>query len=298
MLKERGRVKTVIGNTALSLTADAGESFRIRGIRVYNPASAYLSVTVDKLLVQYLGVSGTQGNHAGFPNGGIALPGLFDWLVEKGVFRPIPIAKGQTIAFSGVNQAGSIQQLLYDVYDADDVRANEPNGIQSPEYDYISYGSYSTTLADGNNLLETQLSSVQFPAFPFGKVVPSKHSMILRGVAFSDVGKTSGTAANKQNTKYLRLIRDRETLFDEDRNGLLYYGAAPASDGTDVGTGSSQGGNLNAADGRSPLLFEPGLEFREGDDLDVYIETAVSAGSANLAAADCRVGFIFNVRRG
>lgn len=296
MLRERGRVKFVAGNTDLSLSPEAKESYRVRQILTNSSAGAYASVTVDKVLAAYIRQTGNRGSHSAFLGTSYQQHTLWNWLVERGIFRPIPVPKGSTLTITGVKQSTSFQAVVYDAYDPDDVREGEANGPGAKEYDLLQYGSYSTTLAAGDNLYATQLSSTQYPAFPFGKSVPSKHRMILRGIAFSDVGYTTGTAANKQATNYLKLVRNREVLFDEDRNGLPYYTSAPASDSITVGTGKSIGGDLSTADLRLPLIFPEPLVFNEGDDLDVIVTTAVAAGSANIAAADAAVCLIFNVQ--
>jgi hypothetical protein len=297
MLKERGRVKQVVGNTDFTLTADAGESFRVRAVRIADPVSAYASILVDKVLCGYIRVSGTQGNHAPFPLGGIGKLGLYDWLIKEGIFRPIPIAKGQTFQITGVKQATSFVQIIYDVYDENDVRANEVNGSLANEYDLLQYGEYSTTIPAGSVQYQTQLTSNQYPAFPFGKVVPSKTTMILRAMAFSDVGKDGTAGTNVQVTQYVRLVRNRETLFDEDRNGFQYYGVAPGAGLTVIGAGHSLAGGHVVEDGREIYLFEPALNFAEGEDLDVYLQTVLLAGAEIFTAADANLCLVFNVRR-
>jgi hypothetical protein len=67
-LKEPLMVKTVAGNTDLTLEADPGEAFRVLDIQVYNPASNYLTVKIDKSTVGYFRVGGTLGSHLPFIN--------------------------------------------------------------------------------------------------------------------------------------------------------------------------------------------------------------------------------------
>ena len=55
--------KTVLGNTNLSLTANIGESFMVRDILIANPASAALSVQVDRFTAGFFRVSGELGSH-------------------------------------------------------------------------------------------------------------------------------------------------------------------------------------------------------------------------------------------
>jgi hypothetical protein len=46
-------VKTVLGDTDLELKADPGESFLIKDIRIYNPASNYVTLQTSKTTVGY-----------------------------------------------------------------------------------------------------------------------------------------------------------------------------------------------------------------------------------------------------
>lgn len=292
-MREKGRVKTVIGATDLSLTMEANQSARVRAIYVKNPVSAWASVTVDKLLVAYIHVSGTQGNHAPFPVKTPPVNGLFNRLIHDGIFRPIPLAKGQTLKITGVNQATSKCAVLYDVYDPDDVKETEPNGTKSGEYDFLSYGSYSTTLIDGDNQLVTQQSSPQYPAFPWGKAVPAKTQMSLRGIAFNDYAESDATG--RQITTFLKIVRNRETLFDEDRNGLPYRGLIPTASGTAIGTGESVAGNQSDVDFKDFLKIDPPLVFKEGEDLDVYETTSVLSGAGTIANTALIATMIFNV---
>lgn len=286
-------VKTVSGNTDLELQAEANESFRITDIMVSSPSSNYISVYVDKVLVAYYRVGGNLGNHLNFPLQDEENSSLLGKLIDMGVFRPIPVPKGSKVKITGVAQAGSLQVIVYDEYDENDVRPTEPNGTDSREYDYINYGRYSGTLASGDNLYSVQQTSNQFPAFPFGDVVPAGRNITLHGIVATDVGLNDG--ANEQNTQYLKMVRNRKVLFDEDLNGLPFFGSIPATATTNFGLGQSIIGNYTDVDQRLMYLFPEPLTYSPGEDLDVYVNTAIAAGSAALSASDCEVGFIASV---
>jgi len=290
------RIKTVTGATDLALAADAGESLLVLGIYVYNPASNYLTVKVDNTSVGYFRVGGTQGNHLFYPTDSDHRGNLLDLLRDLGLFSGIPIAEGQQLTFDGVAQSGAYQTVIYRKGAAGDYTSNMPNGSDSDKYLLLNYGRYSTTLVDGDNLYETAQTPVEFPGFPWGKTVPASKTIRIYGIAFSDVGKTSSSASNQHETQYLKLIKEREVLFDDDRNGLLCYGAASAStDGTYVAAGQSVLGNRSDADLSDPLIFDEPLVFGPNEELNVYVTTDVVAGSANLAAADAEVCLIQTV---
>jgi len=91
----------------------------------------------------------------------------------------------------------------------------------------------------------------------------------------------------------LKLIRNRETLFDEDKNGLLYYGAIPASaSAIGVGNGSSIGGNRTSLDPRMPVIFPSPLKFVGGDELDVYVNMQVVSTNCGVSCTDAMVNFL------
>ena len=297
MLRERSKIKTVAGATQFSLQAEAGQSIRVTNIHIYSPSSEYATLFVNNAVVGYFRVGGgTLGNHLAYPGTDVERLTLYKFLLQSAIFSPIPIATGQVLKISGVHDSDSVVTVIYDLYDAGDVQNTEPNGSHAKRFGYINYGRYSGTLASGDNLLATQQTTNQFPAFPFGAVVPAKHKVKMFGILASDFGRASGTASNKQATSYLKLIRNRITLFDDDRNGIPMIAAAPSSDGTNIGIGQGIIGNYDDIDQRLPYMFDTPLEFTEGESLDVYLTTVLAAGSANIAAKDAEVGFILDVQ--
>lgn len=297
MLKERNRQKTITGTSAITLIADANESYRVKNIEVYGPTTNYATITVDRLVVGYWRVGGNLGNHLPFRDEVGVKRSLFGELVKRGIFRPIPIPSGMTMTITGVAVAGAITTITYDVYDKDDVKASEPNGIESREYDLIQYGQYSTTLADGDNKYATQITDSSFPPFPFGEVVPSKHTFQLRGILATPVHDGGTAPARVQDTQRLRLTQDREVLFDEDRLGYPLFASAVSVVTLSVGGIASFTGNMSDVDAAEPYFYDPPLTFQSGEELTVTVTTSLSTGNALIAAADAEVGLIFNVRK-
>ncbi len=291
-------VKTVQGNTDLELQPPSGKSYRIQAIQVYNPASNYAKAIVDRSTVAYYRVGGNLGNHLPFRIQDVSNYNLMEYLIDNAVFRPIPVASGQLFKITGVAQAGAVQVVVYSEHAEGEVRNTEPNGSMSKDIDYINYGQYaSATLADGENAISVQISPSEFPAFPFGADVPSRSKITIFGILASDVGVTSGTAANKQASSYLKLRFERETLFDEDLNGLPIIGSAPATDGSNFGVGQSLIGNYSSVDLRPPLFFPKPLVFEAGEELELLLNTPVSLGVANIAKADAEIGLICRLER-
>lgn len=294
-LKRAGMVKTVTGNTDLTLEANANESFRITNIYIDTPSDDYIDCYIDKTQVGYWRVGGNLGNHLPFPIEDEENSSLFGWLVERGIHRPYPVPAGMQFKIVGAAQAGAKQVVVYDEYDAGDVSASEPNGPDATEYDYLNYGRYSTTLASGDNLYETQQTPNQFPAFPFGKTVPAGHSITTFGVAASDYGERDGTGA--QGTQYIKFSKNRKVLFDEDLNGVPFFGSVSSTASTNFGEGQSLFGNYSDVDQRLPWIFSASLNFSAGDDLDVFVNTTLVSGSVTIAAADAEIALIQSVKR-
>ena len=295
-VKERFMVKTVEGDDDLELQAKSGESILIKDVRIYNPASNYATLRVEKTTVGYFRVGGTLGSHLGFSPSDSDKKTILGYLAEKGIFGGIPVAEGETFTISGVAQSGAIQQVVYEIYDAGDITNTMENGSQAGDYFFINYGRPSA-VNDGDNVYTSTQNPAEFPDFPFGEVVPSGHVISLIGILGSDFGKTSGSGANKQITKYLKFVKGREVLFDEDRQGIPMIGSAPDSDGSNIGEGYSLIGNYSDIDRREPFMFPEPLEFIAGEELNVYLTTDVLTGSANMSTDEAEIGLILRVRK-
>jgi len=186
--------------------------------------------------------------------------------------------------------------VVYEKYDAGDITNTAENGSQAGNYIFINYGRPSS-VSDGDNLYTTTQCPAEFPDFPFGKTVPSGHVISILGILFSDIGKTSDSASNKQITKYLKFIKGREVLYDEDRNGIIVMGTAPTSDGTNIGSGQSLCGNYSDVDRREPFWFAEPQNFVSGEELNIYLTTDVESGSANISTSEVELGLIMKVAR-
>lgn len=297
MLREKAKVKTVEGNTQFTLTAPAGKSYRIQDIFVNTPATQYATLTVDRTVVGYFRVGGGDlGNHLPFPISDEENTTLYRLMIDRGISTPIPVATGETFTITGVHQATSTVTVVYDEYDAADVRNTEPNGSQSNRFQFINYGRFTGVLADGDNKYTVQQTTSQFPAFPFGEVVPAKTKARILGVVASDVNRYSASN-NRQRTKYLRMVRNRKVLFDDSLNGHPFIGSSSfVSNVTGVGLGISAIGNYDDVDRRLPLLFENPLEFGEGEALELFVNTSLVTGAVNLPAASVEVGLVMDVQ--
>jgi len=210
---------------------------------------------------------------------------VLQYLAEKGLFTGYPVAEGETFIIEGVHQAGSVVQIIYEIHTPDDITPELQNGSRSKSYQFMNYGDTGATVSSATSTLyDNPVNPAEFPAFPFGKVVPAKLKASIHAIFASDVCIFGASTSNYTQTQYLKLIKDRETLFDEDRLGLLLYApTTPAvANLTLIGEGFSNCHNLSDIDGQEPLIFQPALEYDQGDELNIYLATAIGGTGANL----------------
>jgi len=302
MLKQANCVKRITASGGGDLHADAGESFVITGLYC-NPSGndTYLTLRVDRKTVGVYRVGGRAGNHLSYYTEGNFKNNLMEFLTRKGVNVTIPVAEGQTFNVSRYAETGEVI-IVYAIYDAGDIRADMPNGSDAKEYTFMQYmDGVNALTASGDVVITASLSPSEFPDFPCGKVVPARHTIDILGICGSPVGdKTSGD--NYFLSEYLKLVKDRETLFDEDRNGIPFFAKKPDEDevlyrttmsliGDCVMNSYSQSHELLA----DPLLFDPPLHFVSGEELIVTVGMALT-GSHTLTASIQSLAAIMGVK--
>jgi len=225
-----------------------------------------------------------------------------EWLASKNINMTIPVAEGQELAIDrGVGDIGDVT-VIYDMYDAGDILATMPNGTDAKEYTFIQYMTTSAALAKaGDHLLDLSLSPGEFPDFPCGKVVPARSGIDILGIIGAPVSEFADPG--NVTSQYLKLIKDREILFDEDRNGIPFFAteadagvaAKYITDMSLIGDCVSVGADLSDPGYGLPLLFDPPLHFVSGEELLVYLNVGwVTPGT--LAATDVRVAMIEHVK--
>jgi len=303
MLKQANCIKRALTTKAFTLQANAGESFLIRNIIFGAIATTgYPVLRVDRKTVGcYRG--GAQGaTHLGHVADTFLPMNLMEWLMSKGINMSIPVAEGQTFTIDrGSSDTGDVT-VIYDMYDAGDIRADMVNGSDSKEYNFLQYMTAAAALESaGDHLLSVSLSPGEFPDFPCGKVVPARMKIDVLGIAGAPLSK-GDAAAGYTTTQYLKLVKDRECLFDEDRNGIPFFGtdnttatAIYATVMSLIGDCVSVGADFADPGYGLPLLFDPALHFESGEELLVYLNCAYNA-SGTIAVAEVRVALILNVK--
>jgi len=163
------------------------------------------------------------------------------------------------------------------------MRSDMPNGSQASEYTFMQYLSTSETpVASQDIALDTSLSPAEFPDFPAGKDVPANHEITMLGLAGHPF-TTGGVGPNNWGTSFLKLIREREVLFDDDRNGIPFDGQDDqATTDTYMCNFSLIGPCVDVLLDTAvrayglPLLFDPPLVFKAGEELNIYLSGIMS----------------------
>jgi hypothetical protein len=303
MLIESNCIKTALNTAGLTLQADTGESFLVKGIYVGTVTTAgYLTIKVDNYTVASYRVAGKRGNELGGVKKMQFGINLMRYLVDRGLPFAIPVAEGQKLTLPVLDGVGYMM-VNYDRYSAGDIKATMPNGTASKKYGFIQYLDSSGVLtASGDLMLDTSLSPAEFPAFPANEVVPSKMSISILGIEgcpFADFA----SANNGFYTKYLKLIRDRQVLFDEDRNGFLFWGNPATTGANDYSYAVSLIGSVGEQQigdwcykVQPPFMFDPPLKFNSGDELLVYL-SIIKIGTHTMPADLPDIGLILQVDR-
>lgn len=303
MLRQSNCIKSALNTAGLTLEAGTGESFLVKAIHIGRVTTAgYLAIKVDNFSVAYYNVYGKRGNELGGQRLDYKGYNIMKKLVDRGLPFSIPIGEGQKMTLPVLDGIGSMQ-VIYDRYDAQDILPTMPNGTASKKFGFIQYLRESAVLtASGDMVLDTAITPAEFPDFPAGRAVPARMKIKLHGIYGSPVADFV-SASNGFYTTYLKLVREREVLFDEDRKGFPFLGYASATGAADYGKVESLigcGGERTDADADykfdDPLFFVPALEFGSGEELLVYL-TWVKVGTHTMAANLPAVALILEVNR-
>ena len=288
-----------IGNLAHSHAIEHNNT-DIGGTQVVAGITDALGVDIVTIGIPELDAAATE--HANVVKYGSIPVGqtLLGLLGKLGLFNGYPIGEGQKLTLSRVKQADCLQMVVYEKYDAGDIKPTDPNGTEATEYTFINYGRVAAAVATSvSTVFSVVKTAFEFPDFPFAKDVPAKTEIDLLGILFSDV-VDDRSSDDTMNTDYLKLVRARETLFDEEKNGLLVKGLIGTTDAeAQFARGYSVIGNYSSIDGKLPLMFDPPLTFTPGEELGIYITTTAgdSQSASDLLAADLEIGLIERVRR-
>jgi len=201
---------------------------------------------------------------------------LLDYLAKKGLWKGLPIAEGETLKITGTAKANAKQIVIYEIHEAGDITADMENGSKSGIYTFLNYGNCTSSInINGDTLYNNSISPAEFPGFPFGAVVPAKHQIEILGICGTPFAPKENDDTNYIYTQFMKFIKDREVLFDEDRQGIIFenkqFSLTNREDS--FGQGISLIGNKSEYDLNDPFMFDPPLIFLPGDELGVYLTT-------------------------
>lgn len=218
-LKQPYMVKTGIDVDYLTLRADPGKAFLVKEIGSNNTDPAeFTKVTIDRVTLAYLMTYDGHCNQFWFSHIEKTPLQLMRYLYEMGIFPGFPIAEGQEMRIEPEGATGKNIKIIYEIHDPEDITPEMSCGTNCKEYVFWNYGTNSLEVAtEASTLIDKCLTPKEFPDFPFGAVVPAKTQIELLAMLLGNrrLGEPSFDYVN-----WLKLLRGREVLFDEERVGI------------------------------------------------------------------------------
>ncbi len=284
MLLQANMVKRITASGGGDLEAKAGESFKVKRIEcIPSSSDTYLTVRVDRVTTAYYRVKGKSGNHLSTNRVNYLKRNIMEFLERTGVNVSIPVAEGQTLNVSRFAESGNVI-IVYDRHSAGDNLPTDPNGSESNSITFLQYAKVGITpAASGDAKLDTAITPSEFPDFPCGKVVEARHTVDMLGVAGCPFNNAD-TGPLGFATTFMKFVKDREVLFDTDRNGIPFDAQDAAATADSYGANFSLIGpgteilvDTNIIMPGDPLMFEPALRFEAGSELSVYLSIIMTA---------------------
>lgn len=267
-LQNAGGVEVVAANMIGSLTADS----------IYRRVGELASgIRIQKTL---LGLLGSLGIFNGYP-------------VPQGCKFRVEV---EATAVGG----DDVIVVLYEIWDPADVTADMENGPESDKFLYVNYGDANGNInKEGETVLDHAVTPADFPDFPFGEPVPASGEMELVGILASDFAPKENDGTDFLLTQYLRITRERETLWDKDMKGLLMRAIHDTAlgDMDMIGEGYSLAGNYSPVDCRPPLILATPFNCKGGEELIVRWNTKQGGSGQNLSVDEHQVAVILKASR-
>ncbi|MBA7495072.1 hypothetical protein ES702_05651 [subsurface metagenome] len=225
---------------------------------------------------------------------------LLEYLSKRGDFKGFPVAEGETFKITGAARTYCKQIVVYEIHEAGDMASNMENGSKADSYLFLNYGNCGATInVNGDSLFTTSISPAEFPSFPFGAVVPAKNQIELLGICATPFAPKENDDTNYIYTQFMKFVKDREVLFDEDRQGIIFENRQLSlTHRTDsYAQGISLIGNKSEYDLNDPFMFTPPLIFAPGDELGIYLTTVKVLTGQNITVDEHEICLIQRVTR-
>ncbi len=152
-LTNKGQVKRIVASGGGSLTPRAGHSLIVRDIFCLPSSSdTFLTIKVNQTTLQWFRVKGYSGNQVPYPAQATTTAtaqgrkSLFQTLRDAGHPLDIPVGEGSTFVVSRAAEAGDVT-LVYDEYDAADVKDTDPNGSESKKRVQLVHGTNAAAIS-------------------------------------------------------------------------------------------------------------------------------------------------------
>ena len=308
-------VKTALGKSAdeaVELTAKSGESLLVKDVIISGSDDEYVLLEVEKTTVGFFRVDGHPlGSHLPAPQlfvgdaeklrGVIARASvtLLAYMVEKGWMRGYPVAEGQTFRVKPYTSGKKLNDVIivYEKYDAGDIKSTDFNGSEAKEYLFVNYGRpFADLSASKDYEVNTCVTTKEFPDFPYNAEVPSKATIDVLGVLASEVINYTD-ASNYIQTKFIKAFKGRTCLFDKDKNGLPFYAPTYSgiSSGYSIGRGFSVVGNYSSVDRREPFIPPTPLSFKAGDEVKLFITASLTGSGVSIEKKYAEIALIEKV---
>lgn len=224
---------------------------------------------------------------------------ILQYLMRKGVFTGYPVASGETFLITEIDDATSMKIVEYDVYDEDDIKDDMENGSKSKVLTYLSYGDTGADIVlQVDEVLDQSNNPPEYPDFPFGDKVPDNSQIEMHGILASDVSPALNVTANRTSTRYLKMMRGIEFLFDKELNGIPYYSNYNDALGHEdmIAEGYAPGGNYTQCDRREPVMFDPPIVFDSGETLTVMWNTETNGTGIAISQELQEVAYILKIK--
>lgn len=302
-LKRSDMVAVSTSASSFTLTPDMGESILVKDIQIVPNAAVqeYLTVRTGRKTVGYFHIGTSALNQLPLRKQAEPMKTVISYLQEKGIDMTFPVGEGESIVFSTTNTY-TLLVVRYEVYDANDILPTRLNGSKAEEFIFMNYGTNAASITTAT---ETRLTSyhnpVEFPAFPFGEIVPAKTEITVLGVGFPDVTRTGATHGTDDiYTNRLKFVRDREVMFDAALTGLWVRGltlggAANTTTYYNLGTSDL---SYNGSSMYVPFtLFSSPIKFEAGEELAIFVSTLLDNGGGTISANELFCALPMHVKR-
>lgn len=286
------REKIALAQTVLTLSPVPGRSFKVTGVSILtSQAEDWATLRSGLSSVGFFSVGDADHNHLPlFPD--ITSPeSLLHFLETSEFVTGYPVVEGDPFQVKLANAADLIK-LEYEEYDAEDMTADMPNGKASDQLLILLYGTNSAAVtAAGYVSIDKCLNPKEFSNFPYESVMPTGRSFRIHSILCLDVSDNDypGTTDKIHNTKFCRLTKNREVLYNSDMDGFYVAGtgAAAGSANTVINKGTNQLPYIGNDKAGGFFLLPDDLVCGPGDELN--IEVSLDGDFGTLAAETLRV---------